>query len=108
MKRLVRSIILAPVMIMFWSAPAYAKNKENCKAIGGKWLPGSTTNPERGACIFLNRQGSGGRDSPTKFAIDGTTTTETCKARGGELSRNNSECSISMNKPADSVKLNGN
>ena len=107
MKKLAASILLAPVMIMFWSAPAYARNKEMCKAMGGKWLPGSTTNPERGACIFQIRQGSGGGESPRKFAIEGTTSADACKSRGGELSRNKSECSISMSSAADTKKLSG-
>ena len=108
MRKLATSILLVPVMMMLWSAPSYARNKENCKAIGGKWLPGSTTNPEKGACIFTIRQGDGGKEPIKNFAVDGATSAEICMARGGDLSPNKSECSISMRSTADRKKLNGN
>ena len=107
MRKLGKSILLVPVMMMLWSAPSYARNKENCKASGGKWLPGSTTDSEKGACIFTIRQGGGSKETPKNFAV-GTTSAEICRARGGELSSNKSECRISMNSAADSKKLNGN
>jgi len=105
MRKLSTAALLVPVMMMFWSAPGLAKNKENCKAIGGKWLPGSTTNPEKGACIFAIRQGGSGNGPVKAFGVEGAIPTEICKARGGELSPGKNECRVPMNNPADGVRL---
>jgi hypothetical protein len=77
-------------------SPAYAKNKENCHAIGGKWLPGSTTNPEKGACLFLIRANKPALDATKTRATDGMITADECTRKGGKISRDRTQCSMEM------------
>jgi hypothetical protein len=77
-------------------SPAYAKNKENCHAIGGKWLPGSTTNPEKGACLFLIRANKAALDATKTRAADGLISADDCTRQGGKILRDKTQCSIEM------------
>ena len=107
MLALKKTFALSPAIFLAFAlsaavTPAFAKNKENCKAIGGKWPAGSTTNPEVGACIFAIRANNlpdaavkNQADSGTK---DSAITADACTKKGGKV--NQSECVVQMGKGA--------
>ena len=102
-----RGLALSPTVLLTLAlsaavTPAFAKNKDNCHAIGGKWLPGSTTDSEKGACIFSiradklpNASAKNLVDSGTK---DSSVSVDTCTKKGGKVSQN--ECVVQMGQGA--------
>ncbi len=77
-------------------SPVYAKNKENCHSIGGKWLPGSTTNLEKGACLFLISASKSSTTTSKTRAANGVIAPDECTRQGGKISSDKTQCSIEM------------
>ena len=83
--------LIALVVCIGATSVAFAKNKENCHKIGGKWLPGSDTNLEKGACFFAIAV----KPSKDVLVADSRAISEAeCKDKGGKVSKQSSQCSI--------------
>jgi hypothetical protein len=99
MRKLIELLIVA--ICIAGPTIAAAKNKENCLAIGGKWLPGSATDPEKGACIFLIR-GNPQKDWPVDK--NHPISSADCFSRGGKVINGGSQCSVNFENANDSPK----
>lgn len=89
MKKFSKLIVIAACICA--TSVAFAKNKEACHAIGGKWMPGSNTNPEVGACIFLISAPKN-NIPPGTAAGEKPITVDECTKRGGKVNGDGSQC----------------
>lgn len=98
MKHFSKLIILAACV--FAASMAQAKHKEDCHKSGGKWMPGSATDAEVGACWFLIKAGP--KDTNPHIE-EGAITPDACQKQRGKISKDGKQCSIEFSKSTSVV-----